>query len=196
MKKNFIKPIKKTLILLKYFWVLCIGLQFAFPAAAIAGSDSASEFFAVLNGENAVPSQDTPATGKAVFRFDEAKKLFNYKLTVNKIEHVVSANLHLGTPGKGGPMVATLAGPFPPGKGQREGVLAEGTLSVFNLVGPMLAEQTGEDDERLLAELLGKMRKGKTYINIVTDPGWDPNQNKPGRFPKNEIRGQIEPVDK
>lgn len=180
----------------KFLFVLLTVVMLIYFSSFPGQSGQGAEFIAVLDGESAVPSQDTPATGKAVLRFDEDKKQFNYKLTVSKIEHVVSANLHLGTPGKDGPMVATLAGPFPPGEGQREGVLAEGTLSVFNLVGPMLAEPTGEDDERLFADLLAKMRKGKTYINIVTDPGWDPNQNKPGRFPKSEIRGQIEPARK
>lgn len=194
MTWNTLRPIKEAGFLIVCLWLLALVLQFVIPGVTIAGSASVSEFIAVLDSKSAVPSRDSPATGKAVFELDDTKKMINYTLTVDKIENVVGAHLHLGKPGKNGPILASLAGPFPPGEGQADGVLAEGTLNVFNLEGPLLSEPGGEEDDQVMAELLEHMRKGRTYVNITTDLGWHPSENRPGKFPKSEIRGQIRPA--
>jgi hypothetical protein len=174
---------------------LFIMVQFVISGTSIAGSGSVTEFIAVLDGENQIPRRETPATGKVVFKLDGTERKMKYKLTVTDIENAVAAHIHLGKPGENGPIVATLAGPFPPGKGRKDGLLSEGTLEVSDLVGPLMALPRGsqhqEDDDLVLAELLAVMQNGDAYVSIHTDLGWGPAQIRPGNFPEGEIRGQI-----
>jgi hypothetical protein len=82
-----------------------------------------------------------------------------------------------------GPVVAFLAGPFAPAGGRVEGVLAEGTITSANLVGPL--------EGMSLSVLIAAMRDGGTYVNVHTDDGVAPPNTGPGDFPGGEIRGQI-----
>lgn len=166
--------------------------------AASGASPSPPEFVAVLNGENQVPTRETPATGKALFTLNEIEKAIEYKLTVSKIENVVAAHIHLGKPGEEGPIVAVLTGPSPPGKGPKEGVLAKGAITASGLEGPLRPAARGtqheEDDDALFAELVSAMQKGEAYVNVHTDLGWAPAAPRPGNFQEGEIRGQIQPA--
>jgi len=179
-------------------WASCILVQFVISGTSIAGAGSVTEFIAVLDGENQIPRRETPATGKAVFKLDDTERKMKYTLTVTDIENVVAAHIHVGKPGENGPIVATLAGPFPPGKGRKDGLLSEGTFEVSDLVGSLIALPRGsqhqEDDDLLLAELLAVMQNGEAYVSIHTDLGWDPSYIRPGNFTEGEIRGQIQTV--
>ncbi|MCI0529076.1 MAG: CHRD domain-containing protein [Nitrospira sp.] len=179
----------------KFLLVLLMLAMSVFLSPVPGQSGPASDFIAVLDGQSQVPSRETPATGKVVFNFNEAERKIQYKLTATNIENVVGSHIHLGKPGKNGPIVADLAGPFPPGKGQKDGVLAEGAFAASHLLGPLRAVARGsqheEDDDLLLAQLLAAMQTGEAYVDIHTDLGWAPAGHRPGNFPEGEIRGQI-----
>lgn len=82
-------------------------------------------------------------------------------------------------------MVAFLAGPFPPAGGRVDGVLAEGTITAANLVGPLAGMS--------LSVLTAAMRDGGTHVNVHTNNGVDPANEGPGDFPAGEVRGPIRP---
>ena len=161
---------------------------------ATSQSISAPDFVAVLDGENHVPTRETPATGKAVFRVNADFKKIECQLTVKNIENVVAAHLHFGKPGEEGPIVATLVGPLPPGKGRKDGVLGEGSFQATDLKGPLWPGAEGtwlvDDLDVLFADLVSTLRSGGAYVTIHTDFAWgDP---RPGNFKDGEIRGQIQ----
>jgi len=104
-------------------------------------------------------------------------------LIVANINNVVAAHIHSGAAGVNGPVVAFLAGPFPAGSGRTDGVLAEGTITAANLVGPFAGHP--------LSHLVEAMRAGNTYVNVHTNDGVAPTNTGPGDFPGGEIRGQI-----
>jgi hypothetical protein len=129
------------------------------------------------------PPRDTQATGQAVFQLNEEETELSYRLILANIDNVVAAHIHPGVTGVNGPVVAFLAGDFPPGGGRVSGVLGEGTITSANLVGPL----AGRD----LSVLVAAMRSGGTYVNVHTNDGIDPTNTGPGDFPGGEIRGQI-----
>jgi hypothetical protein len=172
----------------------------AFSVATITGvglalAGSTADLIAVLDGKSEVAQKDTPATGKAMFWIDHDYKKIEFKVTVRDIENVVEANIHLGKPGEEGPIIATLAGPLQPGKGPKEGVLAQGSFDAGDLKGPMWpgAEGTRVQDDvyAQFDELVGTLQSGGAYVNIRTDLGWAPAAPRAGNFTDGEIRGQI-----
>ncbi len=169
--------------------------QFLTPV--MGRSSPTPDFVAVLNGENQVPQRETAATGKAVFSVNHDHKRIDYKVTVNKIENVVGARIHLGKPGEDGPVIATLVGPLPPGKGPKDGTLVQGSLDAGDLQGPLWPGAEGsrvpDDVDLLFDELVSTLRSGRTYVNIQTDLGWKSANPRPGNFQEGEIRGQILP---
>jgi len=71
----------------------------------------------------------------------------------------------------------------PNGGGRHDGVLAEGTFTAANFIGP-LANQP-------MSALLAAMDAGNAYVNVHTNDGVAPTNTGPGDFPGGEIRGQI-----
>ena len=63
------------------------------------------------------------------------------------------------------------------------GVLATGTLTAANLVGPLAG--------RSIADLVTEIAAGRVYVNLMTDDGLAPSDEKPGDFSSGEMRGQI-----
>ncbi|WP_199174763.1 CHRD domain-containing protein [Halegenticoccus soli] len=141
----------------------------------------------VLSGDQEVPPVETDATGAAVFRFADHGEgpHLHYALLVARIENVTQAHIHLGERGENGDVVAFLfgaedengefVGPLEQGVTEN-GILAVGSITAEDLVGPL----EGEDLEALAEE----MKAENAYVNVHTE------QNPPG-----EIRGQIEAVD-
>jgi hypothetical protein len=177
-----------------------LAATLVFPVAMIVGAGLAmagtsADLIAVLDGQSEVAKIDTPASGKAVFWINHGHKRIDFKVTVRDIENVVEANIHLGKPGEEGPIVATLVGPLQPGKGPKEGVLAQGSFDAGDLKGPMWPGAEGtrvqDDDYALFDELVGTLQSGGAYVNIRTDLGWAPAEPRPGNFTEGEIRGQI-----
>ncbi|MGH7455091.1 MAG: CHRD domain-containing protein, partial [bacterium] len=81
------------------------------------------------------------------------------------------------------PVVAFLFGSVAPGGGRTDGVLAQGTITAANLVGPLAGHP--------LSDLISAMRAGNTYVNVHTNDGVGLPDTGPGDFPGGEVRGQI-----
>ena len=126
---------------------------------------------ASLSGGGEVPAVDTRARGNAVFHVSRDGSELSYKLIVANISDVVGAHIHLAPVGANGPVVAFLFGFEPPG-GRVNGVLAEGTITEADLIGPLTSQS--------IADLVAEMSAGNTYVNVHTID-----------FPPGEIRGQI-----
>lgn len=162
--------------------LLVIVLVIASTTSAAAGENR--NFFAHLTGGNQVPADPSLAQGEAIFNLSNDGASLEYKLIVANIDNVVAAHIHLGAPGVNGPVVAFLYGPAAPGGGPSNGVLAEGTITAANLVGPLAGHP--------FSDLIDAMRAGNTYVNVHTNDGVPPTNTGPGDFPGGEIRGQIQ----
>ena len=152
-------------------------------APGLADTPASKNFVAHLSGDDEVPVRETRAQGQAIFHLSDDGNTLSYKLIVANIDNLVASHIHLGPFGVNGPVVAFLAGPFAPGGGRVDGVIATGTITSANLVGPL----AGQD----LSVLVAAMRNGGTYVNAHTNDGVDPTNTGPGDFPGGEIRGQI-----
>ncbi|HUJ18197.1 MAG TPA: CHRD domain-containing protein [Nitrospirota bacterium] len=132
----------------------------------------AGHFKAKLSGSEETPAVMTKTTGEAIFKLSKNGKELTYELKVKEGENVTAAHIHAGKKGEEGPPVVPLFG----GKkkeGMFSGVLAKGTITDKNLVGP-LAGKTIED-------LVKMIKEGGAYVNVHTPA-----------HPGGEIRGQIE----
>jgi hypothetical protein len=131
-----------------------------------------SIFHATLEGEQEVPPVDSDAKGFAIFRSSNDGTELEYKVIVANIENVTAAHIHLAPIGENGPIVAFLFNPETPTEGSTNGVLAEGTITSADLVGPL--------EGATLSELIDEIEAGNTYVNVHTV-----------EHPDGEIRGQI-----
>ncbi|GAB4258141.1 MAG: CHRD domain-containing protein [Thermoleophilia bacterium] len=146
-------------------------LVLAVPAGAAADKN----FRAHLSGGSEVPPVDTLAQGQAVFQLSSDGTELSYRLIVANIEDVLQAHIHMAPAGSNGPVVAWLYPASPPPAlipGRFDGVLAVGTITASDLVGP-LAGMT-------LDALLNALEAGNAYVNVHT-------VDNPG----GEVRGQI-----
>lgn len=161
--------------------LLALILALTIGPAVSAGPNK--NFAANLSGADEVPARQTHARGHTHLQVNaEGTEIF-YRLTATNIHNVVAAHIHVGQPGANGPVVAFLAGPFPPGGGRHSGVLATGTITEEDLVGPLAGHS--------LSELLEAMNSGNAYVNVHTNDGVGAPNSGPGDFPGGEIRGQI-----
>lgn len=148
----------------------------AVPLAISSGQPSPKPGFqAHLSGGEEVPPVQTNATGQAVFLLKGQGEELAYTLIVANIQDVLQAHIHLAPAGVNGPVVAWLYPSGPPAvliPGRTDGVLAQGTITADDLVGPLAGAP--------LADLVDEIRAGNTYVNVhtVANPG-------------GEIRGQI-----
>jgi hypothetical protein len=150
---------------------------------ALAEPPASRNFVAHLSGEEEVPVRETLAQGQATFRLSADGSTLSYRLIVANLDNLVASHIHLGPFGVNGPVVAFLAGPFAPGGGRVDGVVATGTVTSANLVGPLV----GQD----LSVLIAALRNGGAYVNVHTNDGVAPTNTGPGDFPGGEVRGQI-----
>ena len=100
---------------------------------------------------------------EVAFRLSEDGTRLHYTLKVHGIENITMAHLHLGKAGQIGTPVAWLYPSSPPPRlipGKSDGVLAEGTITAKELIGPLRG--------RPLAALIEEMRAANTHINIHT----------------------------
>ena len=136
-----------------------------------------------LSGDEEVPARPTLARGNATFHLSADGLSLTYKLIVANIENVIASHIHIGPAGTNGPVTVFLFGPAAPGGGRLDGVIAEGTITAANFVGP-LAGATMDD-------LIAAMLAGNAYVNVHTNDGIAPVNTGPGDFPGGEVRGQI-----
>jgi hypothetical protein len=140
-----------------------------------------------LRGQNEVPPHTTPASGEAIFKVGDDGSV-SYKLFVEDIRNPFMAHIHNSAAGKNGMVVvwlfpSTAPVPGPASSGPRDGLLAEGTFTAKDLVGPLKGGT--------LAQLLDSIRVGHAYVNVHTSDGTA--TPGPGNFPGGEIRGQLGP---
>lgn len=152
---------------------------------SIVGTASADNrnFVAHLSGGEEVPVRDTNAQGQVIFHISKDGNSLEYRLIVANIENVVASHIHIAPAGVNGSVVVFLAGPFAPGGGRTDGVLAEGTITAANLIGPLAGHP--------LSDLIAQMEAGDAYVNVHTNDGVPPTETGVGDFPGGEIRGQI-----
>ena len=146
------------------------------------------QFQAKLNGAAQLPEPTaSKATGECTLVVHDGEKKITYSLSVTDLSNAVTAELHLGGPTANGPVVfklfprhgeATKKGPF-------TGVLAEGTITAADLMGPMQGSP--------IADLVDELREGSAYVNIHTNDGVDGSKPGPGNYRLGEIRGQFGP---
>src|SRR2546428_4352412 len=106
-----------------------------------------------------------------------------YRLISADIDNVIASHIHIAAAGVNGPVVVFLFGTVPSGGGRFDGVLAEGTVSAANFVGPLAGQP--------FSALVDAIRAGNAYVNVHTNDGVAPPNTGPGDFPGAEIRGQI-----
>lgn len=152
-------------------------------APLLAVKTGAESFTAHPNGDDEVPARPTLARGNAYFQVSEDGSAISYKLIVANIENVVQSHIHIGPPGVNGPVTVFLYGLVASGGGRVDGVLAEGTFTAADLIGP-LAGMT-------IADLLAEIKAGNAYVNVHTNDGDATPNEGPGDFPGGEIRAQV-----
>jgi hypothetical protein len=167
------KPLRLTLALL----IVLLA------TVGTAAADNNRNFVAHLSGDEEVPPVATLAQGQAIFHLSDDGNELEYRLIVANIENVVASHIHVEATGVNGPVVAFLFGSVPPGGGRSDGVIATGTITAANLVGPLAGHP--------LSDLISAMRAGNTYANVHTNDGVAPTNTGPGDSPGGEIRGQI-----
>jgi hypothetical protein len=132
-------------------------------------------FTAHLTGGQEVPPVKTKATGEATFNLSQDGQSLHYKLSVANLIGITMAHIHLGPPGKNGLVAVWLypSHPYPELKlGKFSGILAEGTITAKNLVGPLSGKP--------LQALIKDMESGRAYVNVHSRG-----------HPEGEIRGEI-----
>ena len=165
----------------KLFAVLLFGATLLALAAPVDAGDQ--DFVAHLSARDEVPSNESLAQGQAIFDLSADGTRLDYKLIAANIDNVVFAHIHLAPAGVNGPVVAFLFGPAAAGGGRFSGVLAQGTITADDLIGPLAGQP--------LTALVDAMLAGNTYVNAHTNDGVAPAGTGPGDLPAGEVRGQI-----
>jgi aldose sugar dehydrogenase len=154
------------------------GAVYEIAARSEVGPISTRILLAHLSGANEVPTVDTRATGQAIFKPGEDDVALTFRLIVANINDLTQAHIHVGGAGVNGSVVVWLYPEGPPAQlipGRFGGVLAEGTITAAELIGPLAGQP--------LSALLKAMRSGEAYVNVHTSS-----------HPAGEIRGQIRPA--
>ncbi len=136
-----------------------------------------------LSGGQEVPANASQGQGQATFRLSDDGRSLEYKLIASNIDNIVQSHIHLAPSGVNGPIVAFLYGPVAPAGGRHTGVLATGTITAANLIGPLLGHP--------LSDLVAAMRANGTYVNVHTSDGDPATPPGPGDLAPGEIRAQI-----
>jgi hypothetical protein len=151
------------------FGILSILTIGATPLLSQLNAQEAEQkFSAKLSGKDEVPSNESPSTGFAWVKVVGDK--ISYEVNVTDMDKVNAAHIHLGEPGKNGPVVLTLfkGGPTE----QVNGTVGEANVTASNFEGPMKGKQ--------VSDLVTAINNGTTYVNVHTTD-----------FPDGEIRGEL-----
>lgn len=165
-----------VIIVSVFFWTVQ-----AFAIAPIPINSDLQQYIATLNGDEAIPPQNTGAYGKAFIGINQEMTQITYRVEVFNIYDVLMATIRLGFPGKEGPLVIWLFPDAPPPTplklvGRFDGVLAEGIITEVNLVGRLNGHP--------LSDLVQEIENGRVFIQV------DTLLHQIG-----ELRGQIEPLN-
>ena len=152
------------------------GSVLAIALAASAPALANETFFADLSGDQEVPPNASPTTGKFQIHFSKDYSEAEFTLRVDDGTQLFMAHLHCAPAGSNGPVVVWLAGQHPaPGGWNVDGKWVSNTIvNNSNIVNAAC----GAD----LAGLAAAMQAGSVYVNVHsrTNPG-------------GEARGQIVP---
>ncbi|MBN1848134.1 MAG: CHRD domain-containing protein [Deltaproteobacteria bacterium] len=102
-------------------------------------------------------------SAEAAFRPDEDELNLHYVVDVRNVADITMAHLHLGDMYKVNTAVLWLYPSGPPPKlipGVFNGILAEGTVTAKDLLGPLRGQS--------LSALMREMRAGRIYVNLHT----------------------------
>jgi hypothetical protein len=148
---------------------LVLLLAVGFATVSAQGS---RRFSAQLTGSQEIQDPDvvTDATGQAEFRVRSQGSELTFTISVSGLENVQAAHLHLAPAGQNGMIVVGLFASDKPGP--VDGVLAEGTITEADLVGPLAGQP--------LSALVDEIRARHIYVNVHTEA-----------YPAGEIRGQL-----
>jgi hypothetical protein len=147
-------------------------------SAVAAPSNATRVFSSHLSGDEEVPSVITLAQGQVVLMVSKDATMIHYILIAANIENAFMAHIHIAPAGVNGAIVVWLYGSPPAGPdedlipGRFSGVLAKGTFTAADLVGPLAGQP--------LSALISEIEAGNAYVNVHTI-----------QFPGGEIRGQI-----
>jgi len=140
----------------KYYLILPIALT-VLSASVFAAPASAHRVFVThLTGDKEVPSVDTLAQGQAVFMISHDETMIRFVLIAANIKNVLMSHIHMAPKDENGPIVVWLYPSMPPPvliPGRFNGVLAMGTITSANLVGPLAGQP--------LSALISAMEAGK-----------------------------------
>jgi hypothetical protein len=155
------------------------------PLAANANAEvlDAKNFVAHLTGASEVPARDSRGVGEVKLQLTSDGTALEYRLISSNIHNVVQSHIHLAPAGVNGPIVVFLFGLVAPGGGRTDGVLATGTITAANFIGPLAGHP--------FSDLIAAIRADTAYVNVHTNDGVDGVNTGPGDFPGGEIRGQI-----
>lgn len=168
------RPIRRAAAIFAGLLLTALSLT----AAPIGHADPPPDrnFAAALSGAQEVPPVDTAARGQITLQLSKDGTELGYRLIVANIENVTQAHLHLAPAGANGAVVAWLYPSGPPAQlipGRSDGVLATGTITSADLVGPLAGAS--------LSDLVAAIEAGDIYANVHTS-----------QFPGGEIRGQLD----
>lgn len=155
---------------MKYAWVLI----FLFVVACPLQASNAINFNVTLSGDNEVPPVATDTSGSAILHVDSNLSEIRFKLDVRDADSVLGAagsHLHCAPAGANGPVVAFVAGSFPPGYDGNLQLRA--TLTDASIINPACGAS--------IAELVDSMLDGNVYLNVHSTD-----------HPGGVIRGQVE----
>jgi hypothetical protein len=157
-------------------------------AVGVAAAGLNDNWSSHLSGSNEVPARPTQGQGQAIFHLSKDGTSLEYKLIASNIDNAFMAHIHMGAPGTNGPIAvwlfpSTTPVPGPLGSGRHDGVLAEGTITRANFVGPLAGHP--------MADLVSALDGGQAYVNVHTNDGVDGTNTGPGDFPGGEIRANM-----
>ena len=158
---------KVRFLILAFVALLAIGGSISTQAAA------GTTFTAHLTSGQEVqtPAVASNAQGEAIFHLSPDGTELSYKLIVANIHDVLFAHIHMAPAGENGQVVAFLYH-GPTISGRTQGILAQGTITASDLVGPLAGFA--------LSDLVSAIESGNAYANVHTTA-----------HPMGEIRGQI-----
>jgi hypothetical protein len=160
---------------MKKRWLVLVLLAAVLGPMGAAVGQQRTHWYAPLSGDESVPRVTTRATGFAAFELVPAGNALRYWLFVDAILNVQMAHIHIAPAGANGPVAVWLYPPAPPARliaGAASGIIADGTITAANLVGPLAGQP--------FSALITALNTGQAYVNVHTN-----------QFPGGEVRGQI-----
>jgi hypothetical protein len=137
------------------------------------GSPHALAFQSVMIGLGQVPPVASVGRGLASYLVTSDSATLWYSLqAVDTTSTITAAHIHLGGPAENGDVVVNLCGAGDAPVCASAGVIATGTVTASNLVGPLAGHALGD--------LVVAMTAGGTYTNVHTTS-----------FSDGELRGQV-----